>query len=189
MIGSQESRRVMVLGVLALLLGGYTYVTTPAQTRLASQTQQQKQERPIFEFSSEKITQLDIVFDGQHLVGKRTAEGWKREHNGEPLPSAVVDDFLTSLTSLVDLGNVDGKPEELAEYGLKPPKTQIALQVEGTAGTQTLVLGKHNPVNTSVYAIVNQSQQVILVGSIISWDLRKLMDAAKILEAAQRTPS
>lgn len=188
MIGSQESRRVMVLGVLALLLGGYTYLTTPTQNRLTTQTQQQKQERRIFEFSAEKITKLEVVFDGQHLVGKRTAEGWQREHNGEPLPSAVVDDFLASLTSLVDLGNVEGKPEELSEYGLKPPKTHISLHVEG-AGTQTLVLGKHNPVNTSLYALVNQSQQVILVGSVISWDLRKLMDAAKSLEAAQLTPS
>ena len=188
MIVSHESRRVMILGVLALLLGGYTYTTTPKQNRLASQTQQQKQEHPIFEFSSEKITQLDIVFDGQQLIGKRTPEGWKREQSGEPLPSAVVDDFLTSLTNLVDLGNVEGKPEELSEYGLKPPKTHISVQVEGT-GPQTLALGKHNPVNTSLYALVNQSPQVILVGSVISWDLRKLMDAVKSLEAAQQTPS
>jgi len=188
MIVSHESRRVILLGVLALLLGGYTYTTTPKQNPLASQTQQQKQERPIFEFSSEKITQIEVVFDGQHLVGKRTAEGWKREQNGEPLPSAVVDDFLTTLTTLVNLGNVEGKPEDLSEYGLKPPKTHISIQVEG-AGTQTLALGKHNPVNTSLYAFVNQSQQVILVGSVISWDLRKLMDAAKSLEAAQQMPS
>jgi hypothetical protein len=188
MIGSQESRRVMVLGVLALLLGGYTYVTTPAQTRLASQAQQEKQDRPIFEFSAEKITHIEVVFDEQHLVGKRTSEGWKREQNGESLPSAVVDDFLAALTKLVNLGNVEGQAGELSEYGLKPPKTQISLQVEG-AGTQTLVLGKHNPVNTSLYALVNQSPQVILVGSVLSWDLRKLMDAAKSLEAAQQTPS
>ena len=188
MIGSQESRRVMFLGALALLLGGYTYVTTPTQTRLASQTQQGKQERPIFEFSAEKIRQIDIIFDEQHLIGKRTSEGWKREQSGEPLPSTIVDDFLTSLTSLVDLGNVEGKPEDLSEYGLKPPKTQISLQVEG-AGSQTLILGKHNPVNTSLYALVNESPQVILVGAVISWDLRKLMDAAKSLEAAQQTPS
>jgi hypothetical protein len=188
MIISHESRRVMILGVLALLLGGYTYTTTPKQNRLASQTPQQKQEHPIFEFNSEKITQLDIVFDGQQLSGKRTPEGWKREQSGEPLPSAVVDDFLTALTKLVDLGGVEGKPEELSEFGLKPPKTHITVHVEGT-GPQTLALGKHNPANTSLYALVNQSPQVILVGSVISWDLRKLMDAVKSLEATPQTPS
>lgn len=188
MIFSSESRRVAILGVLALLLGGYTYVTTPERKLLSSQAQQQKQERPIFEFNPEKITQLDVVFDGQHLVGKRTPEGWKREQSEEPLPSAVVDDFLTALARLVDLGDVESKPEELSEYGLKPPKTQISVHVEG-GGTQTLALGNHNPVNTSLYALVNQSQQVILVGSVISWDLRKLMDAVKSLEAVQQTPS
>ena len=188
MIVSHEGRRVMILGVLALLLGGYTYTTTPKQNLLTSQTPQQKQERPIFEFTSEKITQLDVVFDGQQLIGKRTPEGWKREQSGESLPSAVVDDFLTALTKLVNLGGVEGKPEELSEFGLKPPQTHITVHVEGT-GPQTLALGKHNPVNTSLYALVNQSQQVILVGSVISWDLRKLMDAVKSLETAHQTPS
>ncbi len=188
MIGSQESRRVMVLGALALLLGGYTYVTTPAKTQLASQTQQEQQDHPIFEWNTDKITHLEVIFDEQHLVAKRTAEGWQREQTGAPLPSAVVDDFLVSLTKLVNLGNVDGQAGELTEYGLKPPKTQISLHVEGV-GTQTLILGKHNPVSTSLYALVNQSPQVILVGSVLSWDLRKLMDAAKSLDAAQRTPS
>ncbi len=184
---SSESRRVMMLGLLAGLLGGYTYMTTPEQKTPATQTQQQKAERPVFDFNPEKVTQVDVVFDGQHLVGKRTAEGWKREQSGEPLPSTVVDDFLTSLTHLVDLGRVESKPEELSEYGLKPPKTQIAVQVEG-AEPQTLTLGKHNPVNTSLYALVNQSQQVILIGSVISWDLRKLMDAVKIANS-QQNPS
>ncbi|NOT54610.1 MAG: DUF4340 domain-containing protein [Deltaproteobacteria bacterium] len=188
MIGSRESRRVMVLGALAVLLGSYTYVTTPAQTRIVSQTQQEKQDRPVFEFSADKITHLEVLFDDQRLIGKRTTAGWQREQTGEPLPSAVVDDFLVSLTKLVNLGNVEGQAGELAEYGLKPPKTQISLHVEG-AGTQTLVLGKHNPVSTSLYALVNQSPQVILVGSVLSWDLRKLMDAAKSLESAQQTPS
>ena len=187
MIVSHESRRVMILGALALLLGGYTYLTAPVQSRLVTQTQQQEQER-LFEFSSEKISQLEVVFDGQQLIGKRTPEGWKREQSGEPLPSAVVDDFLTALTNLVNLGSVEGKPEELSEFGLKPPQTHITVYVEG-AGPQTLALGKHNPVNTSLYALVNQSQQVILVGSIVSWDLRKLMDAVKSLDSAHQTLS
>jgi hypothetical protein len=188
MIFSDESRRVVTLGVLALLLGGYTYVTTPEQKLLATQTRPQQKERPIFEFNPERVSQLDVLFDGQRLSGKRTPEGWKRGQDGEPLPSAVVDDFLAALVRLVDLGDVEGKPEELSEYGLKPPKTQISVQVEGV-GTQTLALGKHNPVSTSLYALVNQSQQVILVGSVVSWDLRKLMDAVKSLEAVQQTPS
>src|SRR5262245_55648120 len=134
---SRESRRVVVLGLLAGLLGGYTYVTTPEQKTPVTQSQQQKAERQVFDFNPEKVTQVEVVFDGQHLIGKRTPEGWKRDQSGEPLPSTVVDDFLVALTRLVDLGSVEGKPEELSEYGLKPPKTQISVQVEG-AEPQTL---------------------------------------------------
>ena len=69
------------------------------------------------------------------------------------------------------------------DYGLDPPVTQIVLEVEGE-GAQHLAIGKHNPVNTSLYAQVNQSSQMVLIGSIVSWELRKLMDAVQSAASA-----
>jgi len=143
-----------VLGLLAFLLGGYTYVTIPE--RKAFNTAEKKTERPIFEFSPDQVTQIDIMLNGQHLVGQRSAEGWKRMPDGELLPSAAIDDFLINITQIVNLGEVEGGTEQLSEYGLKPPLSQISLKVEGE-GTRTLALGKHNPVNTSLYAQINES--------------------------------
>jgi len=169
-----ENRRTIVLGLLAVLLVGYTYATTPERKSL--NITEQKTERPIFAFSADRVTQIDIMFNGQHLAGQRSAEGWKRMPDGELLPSATIDDFLASITQLVNLGEVEGGAEQLSEYGLKPPTSQVSLKVEGE-GLRTLALGKHNPVNTSLYAQLNESPQIILVGSVVSWDLRKLWDA------------
>ena len=95
------------------------------------------------------------------------------------MPSSAIDDFLVNLTKLVNLGEVEkGRDDQLSDYGLEPPMSQITLDVEGE-GAQRLAIGRHNPVNTSLYALVNQSSQIVLIGSIASWELRKLMDAVQ----------
>jgi hypothetical protein len=170
-----EGRRVFVLGLLACVLGGYAYATAPIKKTVPAKTEGTT-DRPIFTFDAEKISQFDVTYDGKQVSGRRTSEGWKSP-DGAPLPSPAIDDFLGNLTKLVNLGEIErGRDDRLVDYGLEPPVLQVALEVEGE-GPQRLLVGKHNPVNTSLYALVNQSSQIVLVGSIVSWEMRKLMDA------------
>ena len=172
-----ESRRVLLLGLIACLLGGYTYVTMPTKKALTSKVEEASA-RPLFTFNAEKIGQFDVIYDGKQVSGKRTSEGWKAL-DGTALPSSAIDDFLVNLTKLVNLGEVEkGRDDQLSDYGLEPPMSQITLDVEGE-GAQRLAIGRHNPVNTSLYALVNQSSQIVLIGSIASWELRKLMRAVQ----------
>ena len=170
---SPENRRLLMLSLIALLLGGYTYITAPVQKTLNPEGPQQ---RPLFAFRSEQVSHIDILFDGKHVVGKRTPQGWQQPENGAPLPSAAVDEFLNNLVKLVHLGEVERGSEPYYEYGLEHPATKITVTVDGQ-GEQTLTLGKRNPVNTTYYAQLNDAPEIVLVGSIISWDLRKLMMA------------
>ena len=78
---------------------------------------------------------------------------------------------------LVNLGEIEGGAARLSEYGLQPPSARISLRVTG-ATTRTLALGRGNPVQTSLYARVNEASQVVLVGAVILWDMRKLVTAA-----------
>jgi hypothetical protein len=93
------------------------------------------------------------------------------------VPADAIDDFLMNLKKLVNLGEVEGAATQLSEYGLQPPSSRVILQVEGE-GARTLTIGKHNPVQTSIYAQVNESPQVVLVGAVVLWDMRKLVTAA-----------
>ncbi|MGE0827001.1 MAG: DUF4340 domain-containing protein [Candidatus Binatia bacterium] len=172
---SKEARRVVIVGIVAFLLGGYTYVTMP-ERRVFQAQGEPVPDRPVFTFNPDRITKFSVASSGKHIAGERTANGW-RTPEGSGLPSVAVDDFLTNLTKLVNLGEVErGIDDHLADYGLEPPESHILLTVTGE-GERSLTIGKHNPVNTSLYALVNESRQVILIGSIISWELRKLMDA------------
>lgn len=174
---SREGRRTLVLALLACLLGGYTYLTAPKKNILTVSATT-KTERLIFTFDADKITRVEITYDGKQIVGDRTAQGWQSPA-GTALPSSAVDDFLVNLTKIVNLGEVEqGRDDKLADYGLEPPVSQITVKIEGE-GTQSLAVGRHNPVNTSLYALINQQPKIVLIGSIISWELRKLMEAVQ----------
>ena len=173
---SSDSRRILLLGLLACVLGGYTYVTAPEKKTLGTGAEK-KTEHTVLDFTPEHVTQVDLLFDGQHLVCQRTAEGWKQASSGALVPTDAIDDFLTNLKKLVNLGEVEGAAAQLSEYGLQPPASRVILQVEGE-GTRALTIGKHNPVQTSIYAQINESPQVVLVGAVVLWDMRKLVTAA-----------
>ncbi len=169
---SAEVRRVVILGVLACLLGGYTYGTAPEKKTL-----ERKTEKAVLDFTLESVTRIALLFEGRRIECQRATDGWKQTATGTHIPPDAIEDFLTNLKKLINLGAVEGVGTQLSEYGLQPPTAQITLQVEGE-GTRTLTLGKHNPVQTSLYAQINESPEVVLVGAVVLWDMRKLVTAA-----------
>ena len=176
---SAEFRRVLILGLLAVVLGGYAYVTTPEKKILGAENAK-KTERAVFDFVVDKVQKIDAVFEGKHLVCQRTPGGWVNSADGTLVRQDVMEDFLTNLQKLLNLGEVEGGIEQISEFGLQPPASRLLLEVEG-ADVQVLTIGKNNPVQTSLYAQINDAPQVILIGSVINWDLRKLFTAAGLI--------
>lgn len=171
-----EARRVLILGLLACVLGGYTYLTTPQKQLTRQQQEEAAGKRPLFAFAPQDVTQIEVFFRQQRLVFQRTREGWTHSQ-GTPIRTEVVQDFLSNLVKLVQLGALEGVNQELAEYGLDPPEASITVQL-GDAVSYSLSLGKRNPVQSSLYAQVNEAPQVVLVGAVVVWDMRKLFTAA-----------
>jgi hypothetical protein len=176
---SAEARRVLIIGILAVVLGGYAYVTTPEKKTLGAENAK-RTEKPALDFIAEKVKQLDVVFEGKHLVCQRTPTGWVEPASGAPVRQDAVDDFLSNLQKLLNLGEVEGGAEQIVEFGLQPPVARILVEIEG-GGSRILALGKNNPVQTSLYAQMNETPQVVLVGSVIVWDMRKLFTAAGLV--------
>ncbi len=174
---SAEGRRVALLMVVALALGGYTYFTAP-EKKAAGGSKEEAASRRLIDFNPGRVTKVEISHEGESLICQRTAEGWKVEPSMKALRAGATEDFLESIENLVEVGEVEEGVEGLSEYGLDHPTSRISLQMEG-GGTRTIALGSHNPVQTSIYVQVNNVPRVVLVGSVILWDLRKLFFAAK----------
>jgi hypothetical protein len=178
---SAESRRVVILGLIACVLGGYTYLTA-SDIRPSSQQARAHKEHPVLNFAPQDVSQITLVSNTQRLTCQRTAEGWQQTPSGLPIPTYAIDDFLSNLGKLLHLGDVEGMQTgpaqtEIAQYGLQPPQTSIHLQLKGQE-TRSLTIGTRNPVQSSLYAQVNTAPQVILVGAVIAWDIRKVFIAA-----------
>lgn len=172
---SGEVRRVVILGLFACIVGGYAYVTAPEKKTLGTDAAK-KTDRPLLDFLSDKVTQLAVTFEGKQLICQRTPQGWVDPSSGTLLRQDAVDDFLANLHKLLHLGEVEEDDRLGEDFGLKPPVARVSLQIEGES-PRTLALGKNNPVQSSLYAQVNETPQIVLVGSVIIWDMRKLFNA------------
>lgn len=172
---SAEARRVILLAVGALVLGGYTYLTTPGINEAA---REEARQRRVLKFNPQEVVRVEIMYEGESLVCQRTPEGWKVEPEMQEIRTGGVTDFLQSLERLIEIGEVAEGLAGLPEYGLDSPTTSISLLFE-EGNSRTLALGSHNPGRTSVYALVDDAPRVVLVGSVIRWEVRKLFFAAR----------
>ena len=172
---SAQGRRIVFLTVVVLALGSYTYLTTPETNEAVGEG---AFERRVLEFNLQEVVMVEVVHEGEGLVCQQTPEGWKMKPSMKEFRAGEITDFLQSLQRLVVIGEVGGGAEALPEYGLDRPTTRISLHFEG-GGSHTLAVGIHNPVHTSVYAQVDDAPRVVLVGSVILWEVRKLFIVAK----------
>ena len=185
-----ESRRVLMLGLIACVLGSYTYLTASGRRLLSGQAGVHTA-RLVLNFAPHDVTQVSLVYNTQRLTCQRTAEGWQHTPSGLPIPTETIEDFLTNLSTLLHLGDVESlqtelaqtelaelaKLAELAQYGLQPPQASIHLRLAGQE-TRSLDIGTQNAAHGSLYAQINKTPQVILVGAIIAWDMRKVFIVA-----------
>ncbi len=167
---STEARRVILLTTGALILGSYTYLTTPG---INETVREEARQRRVLQFNPQEVVRVEIMYEGESLICQRMPEGWKVEPEMKELRTGGVADFLQSLKGLIEIGEVADGLARLPEYGLDRPTTSISLLFED-GNSRTLTLGSYNPGRTSVYTQVDDTPRVVLVGSVIRWEVRKL---------------
>ena len=172
---STEGRRAVVFIVVAVVLAGYAYLTTPPpQMTIVEEAVQ----RRLMEFNPQAVVQVEVVSGGERLVCQRTSDGWQTATKPGKIQPAAMADFLRSLAELQEVGEIATGGRAFLEYGLDQPTTRISFDLEGGTG-HVLALGRHNPSHTSLYAQVDDTPRVVLVGSVILWEVRKLFLAAQ----------
>lgn len=172
---STEGRRAGVFIGVALLLASYAYLTTPPpQATLVEEAAQ----RRLLEFNPRAVVKVEVFSEGERLVCQRTPDGWQTASKSGKIRPGAMADFLRSLAELQEVGEISTGGRALLEYGLDQPTTRVSLDLEGGTG-HILALGRHNPSHTSLYAQVDNTPRVVLVGSVILWEVRKLFLAAQ----------
>jgi hypothetical protein len=63
----------------------------------------------------------------------------------------------------------------LADYGLDSPRSVLELSLAAQSNPLVLEVGNQNPATTGIYARVDRDGPVLLAGSLLSWEIDKLL--------------
>jgi len=133
----------------------------------------------LLSFDPKTVTAIRLQRSAQEWRSERTSNGW----SGVERPRDI-DDFLTNLLGLAVVMPLDVAPDELAAHGLDPPEGVIELE-RANQPPVVLLLGRHNPPSTGVYAEVGEGGDVVLTGALARWEFDKAVRALSSTAAAR----
>jgi Domain of unknown function (DUF4340) len=111
---------------------------------------------------SSEVAEIEIQTPSAQVVLARTGDRWTvRQPVGALVQGGLVDALLASLLETPEVGSIDS--DRAAEFGLNDPHLRIRLR---RAGGNPLVIdiGARNPTGTAVYARVEGSPHLALIG-------------------------
>ena len=167
-------RGTVILVLLATALASFTWLgQAPIVPRPAPPV---PEEPALIEAQPAQIARLEWERGADRLTLVHTPAGWV-DAAGQRWPSDAVDVAVDALTSLHPriVGQAEGAG--LAEYGLAPAVEHLRVLDDTGHELIALDIGNRNPAWTGVYARRAGTADVLLVGSLLRWELDKLRSA------------
>ena len=118
----------------------------------------------------ETVDAIELTWPDRSLHARRVDAGWHVDA-GEAPPDAI-GDLLGALSTLRPMEVLEAK-EPIADYGLDTGATTLIVSASGTPVLH-LAIGNRNPAWTGVYVRRIGSNDVLVVGALIHWELEKL---------------
>jgi hypothetical protein len=177
-------RRLLVLAALAVVLSAVAALT--ALPKLAPPAPTQIGER-VFHFDPKRVRAVELSLrgrKGQFKFIRRDATWTLYGPEGSvEVPADRLDGFLETMSGLTRLVEIAGPEIAPTDFGLDPPRAVVTLR---DGRTSMLAVGDRNPPLTALYVQVLPSPTIVLVGSVLLWDLDKLIALTKTLPVEQR---
>jgi hypothetical protein len=160
---------IVLLLVLAGLVG-YVYFVDRERT-----PGDENAKPKAFELSPENIEEVTIKnAEGQTARVQRVDASWRViEPEKADADAAEVAAITSSLASLEVQRVVDENPGDLAQYGLAPPRIDVAFRLKDQKEFQRLLVGEKTPTGGDVYAKTPSSNRVFLISSYLESTFNK----------------
>jgi len=171
--------RTVLLMVVLVTLSGYFYfyeVKGAAKRKRAEERRKEEewQKIQIFPYQSQDFKRIRLMKNNQTIVYQKEEQGWWMK---EPMSirgdEKAVDDIIQSIINVVECEPVTDNPSDLVQFGLDHPRMEISVHLEGVEEPRTLLFGNDNPTTITIYAKLEDSPRVFLVGSLIRWEVSK----------------
>ena len=125
---------------------------------------------PLLPFQPAEVVAIHLRHGDTDFTAKRSGGGWTASH----APSRV-DEFLRNLSELGRVMEIPASGDDLADYGLDSPRSVLELSLAAQSNPLVLEVGNQNPATTGIYARVDRDGPVLLAGSLLSWEIDKLL--------------
>lgn len=142
------------LAVLVVSLGLLAYVERTVRPSDIQVSKQEGQKEPLLIVRPQEIIGIRIQDSRGCIVVRK---------EGPTL--AAVDELLAILVQMRIVRRVQDPLSDVASYGLSQPAIRITLLRQDWTAAQGLSIGDSNPTGSAVYAFVEGSPEVLLVGS------------------------
>jgi hypothetical protein len=158
----------LLLVVIALGLGAYLYFVESKR-----QPGDSDKKDKVFAVESDKIDEITIKPEsGERTTVRKNGNEWQIvQPVAMPSDGAAVASITSNLSSLEIQRVIDENPGDLKEFGLEPPRIEVAFKSGGKE--QRLQLGRKTPPATDLYARLSDQKRVFLVPSYVESTFNK----------------
>lgn len=161
----RRERSFLILVVAGLALGAYIYFVE--RKRPASDEAPQKPK--VFENVKESdVEEIVVASEGQKTHLKKVGEAWQIV---EPITADAdrdqVNNLLGNFATLERNEVVEEQPKNLKEFGLDPPRSDVAFRTRDAKTFRRLLVGSKAPTSGDLYARVGDEPRVILISGFM----------------------
>lgn len=125
----------------------------------------------------EHIARIELEGPGYTIVARREGTSWV-DGAGRSWAFGAIDDLLGTLGQLRPLRAIAADADETAGYHIGAQRLRL-LRGDGSVALD-LALGDANPAETALYARMTGQPEVLLLGSVLRWELRKLEQGGSV---------
>lgn len=160
----RSGKSLIVLVAVAAALGGYIYFVEmkrdPASDAITTTREK------VFTFSPGSIEEVEITNSGKETTKLvRQDAAWViTAPNAADADTVEVSTVVSSIESLEHTRVVSEAPESAAPFGLDPARITIGFKVTGESAPRRLLIGNKTPTGGDMYARVDGSPRVFLIG-------------------------
>jgi hypothetical protein len=158
-------KSTIVLAVVLIGLGAYIFFVDSKRPEGATEAKD-KAFAAIEPDNIEEVRIKSASGETAHVV--KASQGWQIDN---PVKADADPSEITSVTSnLVSLEIqrvVDENPADLGQYGLNPPRVDVAFRLKGEKDFRGLLLGEKTPTGGDLYAKLQNDKKVFLVSSFL----------------------
>ena len=159
-----------ILGVVLVALVGYIYFVDSKSEPGTTETK----EKPFGTLTAGDIEEVRVKA-GEETARLTKSDGKWQLVEPEPAPAdeTELNSMTSSLSSLEINRIVDANASDLKQYGLEPPRVEVAFKVKGQKDDKRLALGEKTPTGGDIYAQVPGQKRVFLVSSFLDTTFNK----------------